>query len=173
MILDLRDASPALVARFWAKVDRRGDDECWPWLAMRDRDGYGKFGLSAGRMVPAHRVALALNVGVIAADEQACHRCDNPPCCNPRHLFAGSIADNAADRNAKGRQPRGARHGMHKLSDADVIEVRSLLAAGLSQTAIAARFGVKQPTISDIKTGRKWSTERAEAQLYADSPATT
>ena len=94
--------------RFWAKVDRSdGPDACWPWTGHRARRGYGQFKMF-GRSVPAHRVAWELTNGPIPPGDHfgtmcACHRCDNPPCCNPTHLFLGSMADNVADRDAKGR----------------------------------------------------------------------
>jgi hypothetical protein len=96
-----------LEERFWEKVARRALDECWPWLGARDRKGYGAF-MMTGEGVRKHRVtasrlAYELAVGPIAEGLAVMHRCDNPPCCNPAHLVAGTIADNNRDMVVKGR----------------------------------------------------------------------
>jgi hypothetical protein len=89
-------------ARFWSKVDRSGGPTaCWPWIAG-GRHGYGAFSI-ADRPYPAHRIALLMSGAALGDDQLACHRCDNPPCCNPAHLFPGTNADNVADMWAKGR----------------------------------------------------------------------
>jgi hypothetical protein len=97
--------------RFWAKVDRSGGpDACWLWTAgtFRLRNGYGKFGAdpAASRTVYAHRFAYELSHGPIPPGLLVCHHCDNPPCCNPAHLFLGTIADNMRDMSDKGRAAR-------------------------------------------------------------------
>jgi hypothetical protein len=99
-------------ARFWAKVDTSGGvDACWPWLARRSARGYGQFWIR-GTNTSATRAALELKLGrPLSDDEQACHTCDNPPCVNPTHLFAGSAQDNMDDRATKGRTAAGDRHG--------------------------------------------------------------
>lgn len=103
-------------ARFWARVDVRGAEQCWPWTG-RTRNGYGAFDIGEETVI-ASRVAVELTRGPIPAGLLVCHRCDNPPCCNPDHLFVGSYSDNMADAIKKGRmgnasQPRKAacKHG--------------------------------------------------------------
>ena len=93
-------------ARFWDGADRSsGPESCWPWLGKRQTGGgYGTF-VRRGVTIYAHRRALELSIGRdLAADEHALHRCDNPPCINPAHLFVGTNADNIRDRDAKGRR---------------------------------------------------------------------
>ena len=90
-------------AHFWSRLDRSG--ECWEWQGSRTEHGYGHLKFM-GRYRPAHRVAYELAVGEIAPGLHVCHRCDNPPCCRPDHLFLGTPADNRADSMAKGRSIR-------------------------------------------------------------------
>jgi hypothetical protein len=93
------------IARFRAKVDVRGPDECWPWMACLNTYGYGAFTIGYGaarRTEKAHRVAFFLEHGRWPVP-YGYHRCDNRPCCNPAHIFEGTAVDNNADMRAKGR----------------------------------------------------------------------
>lgn len=129
--------------RFWPKVERRGVAECWPWLASvrRKDEGYGAFWLS-GRHQPAPRVAYELTHGPIAPGLVACHRCDNPRCCNPAHIFIAAPKDNDADRVAKGRQARGSRNAASKLTERQVWAIRRLRRFGVKPKQLCEWFGI-------------------------------
>lgn len=95
--------------RFWSKVDRRGPDECWPWQGWKTERGYGIFEFQKKRM-RASRVAWELeNKQEFPDGKFACHTCDNPPCCNPAHIWAGTHLENMRDCAAKGRKSRPTR----------------------------------------------------------------
>lgn len=131
-----------LAVRFWAGVDRSSSDGCWPWQRAR-RNSQGHGGVWDGkRWTHAHRVAYALTNGPIPDGMEVCHRCDNPPCCRPDHLFLGTHAENMDDMKAKRRNGRVS---------AD-IEARALalLAAGSSQRETAASLGLTKSTIARI-----------------------
>lgn len=98
--------SGTLPTRFWAKVERRSPAECWEWTGARWANGYGVIGLSGGRNAGAHRVSLALSLGVDVEQltgQFVCHACDNRVCVNPSHLFLGSAQDNVSDMWSKDR----------------------------------------------------------------------
>lgn len=143
-------------ARFWSHVDKAGD--CWPWTKSLRKSGYGQC-WDGRRVRAAHRVAWELTFGPIPAGAHVCHRCDNPLCCKPAHLFLGTGADNMADMVAKGRSLRGERHPGAKLTEEDVLEIRRLYAPprrhGIVRE-IARRFGVTPSAVAAIGSGRCW-----------------
>ena len=102
-----------LVKRFWAKVKKNGPNECWLWQASKTSHGYGKIG-SGGKYGPslrAHRVSYEIHYGSIPNGLNVLHTCDNPPCCNPGHLFLGTQSINNWDRAKKGRTKNGDVRG--------------------------------------------------------------
>jgi hypothetical protein len=155
---------------FWDRVDKTGD--CWIWGgSLFKSTGYGCFS-ERGKARGAHRVAWELTNGPIPEGLSICHKCDNRPCVRPDHLFLGTNKDNMADAAAKGRMrsgdrhparvrpdylPRGTGHGMHKLTEASVAEMRRLYAlGGVSQPELARLHGVSQATINDMLLCKTW-----------------
>lgn len=96
------DAPEILEGIFWSHVDIQGANECWPWKNVRTRQGYGTKKVS-GKWVYSHRMAYEYAFGPIPDGLLVCHKCDNPPCCNPNHLFLGTGRDNVRDAISKGR----------------------------------------------------------------------
>ncbi len=132
-------------------------DECWEWCAARDEDGYGKIKI-AGKNRRTHRISYQLHVGQIAPGSQVLHKCDNPPCVNPDHLFVGSNDDNMADKSIKMRVVRGDMSPHAKLSAVTVSEMRQEYALGtVRQVDLAKKHGVDQTTISLALCMKTWN----------------
>lgn len=131
---------------------------CHIWLGRR-MNGYGVLKV-LGREVRAHRFSYQLQHGEVPSSAMVLHRCDQPWCVNPSHLFLGTHADNMADRRVKNRQARGESHGRAKLTSEQVAEIRRRLSQGMRQVVLAAQYGIDQTTISAIKIGKRWSWQR-------------
>jgi hypothetical protein len=144
--------------RFWPKVAK--SDGCWEWQGSRERGGYGIIGASRHqRARKAHRVSWELHNGPIPAGLDVLHHCDNKPCVRPDHLYLGTNLDNARDRIERGLEAfrKGQANGNAKLTEADVRAIIAALQAGSTQQAAANRFGVSQPTVSEIARRVTWS----------------
>jgi hypothetical protein len=145
--------------RLWEKVDKgAGVDACWPWTGSRTPLGYGRF-YDGEKATNATRVVWETVRGPIAEGLEVCHRCDNPPCVNPAHLFLGTHADNMADMAAKGRHHdlRGEAIAVSKLTDDKVRYIRRELAAGRSQSDVARELGVDSSQVCRIANGHRWA----------------
>lgn len=139
-----------VVGNFWSWYRDTGSG-CWEWTKSFNNMGYGQQRVHGGRTLTAHRIAYALYHGSIPDGLQVLHRCDNPKCVNPDHLFVGTTADNMNDALEKGR--RGGNYGgggTPMFTDAQAEEIRT---AEGSQRALAKRFGVAQNVIGRIKRG--------------------
>ena len=148
--------------RFWAKVDVRSDNECWPWIAALEGHGYGAFMMPGNSVFRAHRLAAHLMLGPIPVGMHVCHKCDNPPCCNPSHLFFGTRFDNFQDCSKKGRTclqryphlARGASNNAAKLTVEQVMQIRMKTE---SITKTASRFSISVTHVKSIRSGKSWS----------------
>lgn len=173
------------IERFFRYVDRRGDNECWPWRKARV-GGYGVFNVKPRRQLKAHRIAYFLATGSEPGVLCVCHHCDNPPCCNPAHMFLGTVGDNNADKGRKGRAPsgdnswtrkhperlaRGDRNGMRvhpesvrrgssngaaRLNEDKVREIRTKYANGQSMASLGVEYGVSDVAIRLTVRRLKW-----------------
>ena len=155
-----RETREAALARFWSFVEKCEGDGCWPWRGRVGSNGYGRFGsvaLGGKHDEPAHRVMMRASGLEIPPRWHVCHRCDNPLCVRPDHLFLGTNLDNIADRDAKGRQNRGEEHPLAKLTEETVMEIRRRYATGRQcQRYLGRLFGVAQRTISHNVHGATW-----------------
>lgn len=132
---------------------------CWFWQGARFNNGYGSFWLN-GRGRRAHRVSWVLYRGRIPENRYVLHRCDNPPCVNPAHLFLGTLSDNSIDRDRKGRGnpligARGEKSCRSKLTEHQVREI-ICLGGVLKQKDIATRFSVTPSTVCSILKNKRW-----------------
>lgn len=146
--------------RFFEKINKKGNNGCWLWVGSR-RLGYGRF--YDGRLkalVSAHRMSWEIHFGNRPPNDiKVLHRCDNPSCVNPAHLFLGTQQDNIDDMCAKGRQvaPKGSSHHKAKLSEKDVIQIRALRATkGIPTRLLARKFSISVSSIKHILHGDTW-----------------
>lgn len=152
---------------------------CWLWLGACRKSGYGVF-RRLGKFIYAHRESYRVFVGEIQNGLMICHHCDNPFCVNPKHLFAGSAADNVADAMKKGRMSSGSKHSevchrmigeknpISKLSNSQVEEIKKALSQSEAVSWIARKYGVSRATIYWIKNGTLWKHVSADTSDQLD-----
>jgi hypothetical protein len=138
-------------SRFWAKVNKKGPEDCWEWKASKRSKGYGQLTVNGERW-SAHRFSYKLNVSD-PGKYCVCHKCDNPGCVNPNHLFLGTSLENTTDMIAKGRKPLGENHNSSKLTNRDIYDIRK---SALKQSELAKIYGMDQSQISNIINHKQW-----------------
>ena len=152
------------IRRFWTRVERA--DGCWLWQGARSsRCNWGPYGVfnwmrdGKCRQERAHRFMWLVMHSELPKGLHVCHRCDNPLCVNPSHLFLGTDADNMADKVSKGRQAKGTDYkpsARRKLTEPDVSRIIALCRSGKAQREVAALFGVTRETVTYIMLGKTW-----------------
>lgn len=149
------------IKRFWKYV--KITQGCWEWSGYIGAGGYGVISSDDGKLMKAHRLSWSIKHGPIPDGLKVCHKCDNPKCVNPSHLFLGTQSDNVQDCKKKGRisnrpQP-GESNPMSRLTNKQVLDMRSLrLSRGLSYKKIGQKFGVAAMTAYRAITGQSWGT---------------
>lgn len=149
--------SRPIAERLWSKVDKSGGDSaCWVWTGCLHTRGYGKIGIDHATVL-THRLAYELTYGPIPEGLEVLHECDNPPCCNPAHLFVGTQAKNMSDMVLRGRSSSKEKHGNAKLTEAKVASIRAQYIPGkIRMRDLAVQFGVSVMTISMVVRHKVW-----------------
>ena len=140
---------------FWEGVDIQGPTQCWQWLGYTAPNGYGDVTFKS-RKWKVHRVSYHLCCGAIPVGMFVCHKCDNPSCVNPNHLFLGTCADNLADMVAKGRSRVGIRHHNAKVTPRQIAEIRAAPQVVGIVRDLAIKFGLSHQQISKIRSHTRW-----------------
>lgn len=136
--------------RIWDHIKKEGD--CWVWTAHKHPFGYGMIMVN-GIPTGCHRISWELTNGPIPHGMSVLHKCDNPSCINPSHLFLGTQDDNMKDRSKKGRAPKGESHPMSKISEEMAIKIKHSMLSGYK---CAALFHVSPSTVHSIRSGKTW-----------------
>lgn len=152
---------------FWRHVQKGAG--CWEWAGTRRPDGYGVFFIAGVGQGRAHRIAWELTNGPIPEGLYVCHKCDNPPCVRPDHLYIGDQKRNIGDAVARGRTPRGKAHHLSKidqngernrnakLTAPQVLAIRRLYLSGVSKHDIAPLYGIHPNSVNRLVSGRRWA----------------
>ena len=138
--------------RFWEKVKKGGDDECWLWIGARNNAGYGNI-KAEGKYINGHRLSYKIHFGEIKKGMYICHKCDNPSCVNPKHLFMGIPQENDNDKVKKQRQSRGEKHPISKLTEELVRKIRK---ESGSHQSLSIKYNVSRRLIGMVKQKSIW-----------------
>ena len=147
--------------RFWQRVDKKSENDCWIWLGRKSKYGYGEFVLDNKKSIRAHRFSFLLRNGYIDNNKYVCHTCDNPSCVNPKHLWLGTAAENNYDCRSKNRailppDQKGENHSQHILKEKDVLDIRKRFNDGVKQAELMREYKVSRNTIYKICHNLTW-----------------
>jgi len=157
--LDRKKTHKPISERFWPKVNIPEDKtKCWEWNAGLDSMGYGAMSMPGKKYFErSHRISWTLKNGDIPKELCVLHRCDNPKCVNPDHLFLGTNSDNVSDKVKKKRHAFGARQGIAKQTEASAKNIIALYHAGMDRHILSRIFGTRPANIRNIVSGERWS----------------
>lgn len=156
--------TPERIARYWSRVKILGQGECWNWIGLISKNGYGRITFYK-KQFTSHRVGYFMANGAFPKRMFICHHCDNPKCVNPDHFFIGTALENNRDCASKGRSgpanhpermPRGTATTFAKLNEEKIREIVELKRKGMSGPQIAARYGVTKNSIYNLFCGVTW-----------------
>lgn len=173
------ELTPKLIARFWSRIEIRGENECWPWTATLNDSGYGIMAIGILNY-RATRIALVIKTGEDPGELSAIHICENNPafigrlCTNPSHLEPGTQQENMAYVVGRPRPEAGHPGGENPnatITDEQAIELLNLYATGETRTALAKRFGIGTAMVSHITTGRNWKHLQVDPALRVTGPS--
>lgn len=165
------ELSPNQLKSFESLIPKGSPEECWPWQGrIMPKRGYGTFCITGFGEVGAHRLAYKVALGIDPKELWVLHKCDNPPCCNPAHLFLGTYQDNVDDMVEKKRHMHGDSHYLRKnprlgqfsshaaLKDSQVLEIKRLYSARqYTQEKLGEMFGVSEACIQKIVNGKNYA----------------
>ena len=139
------------------KIHNEKDLICWEWQKGLTSHGYGKIKINK-KNTSTHRISYQQFIGKIPKGKHILHKCDNPPCCNPKHLSSGTSEDNVKDKVMKDRQAKGEKNGGAKLTKKQVIEIIKLYKTGnYTQIKLARLFKIANTTTCEILNNKTWT----------------
>lgn len=147
------------IKRFWSKVEKKSDNECWEWKGSLLKNGYGKIGYGANSKLLAHRLSFMIhNNKEIEEGKYILHSCDNRKCVNPFHLREGTQQDNMNDKKERNRNTFGEKNGLSKLTEQQVLEIRNkYIPRKYTLKMLATEYNVSYQSISIIINNKTWT----------------
>lgn len=141
---------------FESNVIKKSNKECCEWIGTKNIAGYGI--LSYKKHYYAHRYSYEKKHGIINEGMFVCHKCDNPSCVNPDHLFIGTPKDNSQDMANKGRSSKGEKNGTATMSNNTVIKIKELINLGMKNKEISLKLNVRADRVSSIRHSVSWKS---------------